>query len=407
MALTSCHHNEDEVDTTPVAIGMSPNLDGFFYTRALYDDNETVGNTTNLRTEGFAVYGWKNVNNAYTQVFNGTLVKGVTSSTTAWEYSPLKYWDRAAKSYDFVAYAPQGTNVTATAPTSTTAAKLSFTNIPQWQPITTEDNKAAAKDYIVARNSNTVSYYLNEQTNKGVVHFDFYHMLARLTIKAYCEANVDDSNVKYIISGISISSKGKVSDTATELKVPTAARSCTFEAAEAPSGGILADNITFDAPANTSRAEYTILNAVQTVGEKTMPSDDACIPSPNKATPTLVGGCLVAPFNIAASSFGYDSTDADKCLTLNVTYWTKTKTGQKDTAGNDLFEWKEYKNNKVNLIFKDKDDNLVPLQSFVSHGDYVITLNLDKGHIAVLLDVAITPWSEETTSASPRTVYNW
>lgn len=423
MALTSCHHNEDEVDTTPVAIGMSPNLDGFFYTRALYDDSETVGNTTNLRKDGFAVYGWKNVNNAYTQVFNGTLVKGVASPSKAWEYSPLKYWDRAATSYDFVAYAPKvdsnadgvDDNVSATAPNPSaspaTNAKLTFTNIPQWQEITTDAQKkaTATKDFIVAQDKNTTATYL---ANSGIVHFYFYHLLARLNIKAYCEVNDEHSMAKYILTEIKISSKGQNSSgDEVEYKVPASTvsdRSCDFELKAVATGGTPADNLTFDTPTwgsgtgKKATDEVTLFTHKHEVVDGVQP----IIPTSDSTSPTPICSWLVAPFDITDEGFGYNTTASGDYfgpnLTLTVTYVIRTE----NSSGSYTFS-SPY-TSTADLTYKDEDDNVKPLfTGFVSHGDYTLTLNIQKGGVTVLLDVGILPWVPADTDADPRDVYNW
>ena len=422
--MVSCSQSSNEIEPIPdepMAIGMATSLKSLSHTRAVYDDNETVGNTTNLKTTGFAVHGWKNVAGAYTQVFNNTLVKGATS-TTGWEYSPLRYWDKAARGYEFVAYAPQvdtnndgaDDNVSATAPNPSaspaTNAKLKFTNIPQWQDITTDDDKAAAKDYIVAQNKNTTATYM---ANSGVVHFDFYHLLARLNIKAYCEVNDEHSMAKYILTEIKISSKGQNSSgSEEEYKVPASTitdRSCDFELKEVVTGGTPTDNLTFDTPTwgngtgEKAIGEVTLFTHTHEVVDGVQP----IIPSSVSTSPTSICSWLVAPFDIK-KGFGYNTTASGDYfgpnLTLTVTYVIRTE----NSGGSFTFSSPYTSTVDLTYIDEDDDDKVKPLfTGFVSHGDYTLTLNIQKGGVAVLLDVGILPWIPAETDADPRDVYNW
>ena len=423
--MVSCSQSSNEIEPTPdepMAIGMATNLKSLSYTRAVYDNNEEVGNTTNLKSTGFAVHGWKNVAGTYTQVFNNTLVKGGTGSTTGWEYSPLRYWDKAAKEYDFVAYAPQvdnnadGTddNVSATAPnpsaSPSTNAKLTFTNIPQWQDITTDANKAAAKDYIVAQNKNTTANYL---ANSGIVHFDFYHLLARLNIKAYCRVNIVESNAKYILTGIKISSRERKKDDLTEDKsvgVPTSSRSCNYTADDVETGHTIVDNMDFENPTawerNTNTDDVALFRKLSI-------DESPCIPSADPENPSLICNWLVAPFDVTDNEFGYEKSDNTDyfgpSLTLEVTYVIRTKTGTNATTGKDEYQFSDSYTSKVDLTYIDTEyDKEKPLLTgFKSHGDYTLTLNIEKGGVAVLLDVGILPWIPAETDADPRDVYNW
>ena len=70
-----------------------------------------INDSASLAKDGntLKVWGWKNVKDVKTQVFNNqkvTFKAASTQATTNWEYSPLKYWDMAAKNYLFIAVAP-------------------------------------------------------------------------------------------------------------------------------------------------------------------------------------------------------------------------------------------------------------------------------------------------------------
>lgn len=417
LLIAACSDSDGGSDITNpdkdlVPIAMSSDI-STSKQRAVYDDgDDPSGNTDDLKITGFAVYGWKNVLDTYTQVFTNTLVKGADGSTTGWDYSPLRYWDRAAKRYDFVAYAPQGNNVSPTAPTSSTPAKLSFTNIPQWQNITTDANKETAKDYIVAQNGNTTDNYLSV-SNNGVVHFDFFHLLARLNIKAYCGANTSDARTKFILTKIVLSSKGKDSDgNDAEAKVPATSvtRTCDYTSKEAaPVNETIPSYLSFDSEDpewtwESKTGEITLFDKSADYN-----TSDAFIPTYDKTAPNNVCNWLVAPFDLT-SGFGYKASDNSSYFgpnfTLKVTYYARTE----DSSVSEGYRYSVPHTTEVDLTFEDATDGnkVKPLfNSFVSHGDYTLTLNIEKGGVVVVLDVAITPWVSATTGADPRDVYNW
>ena len=68
------------------------------------ENNNTAVNTTNLEThhKTFKVWGYKNTYAEY--VFGGVRVSAADAGN--WTYSPKKYWDKAATSYQFYAAAP-------------------------------------------------------------------------------------------------------------------------------------------------------------------------------------------------------------------------------------------------------------------------------------------------------------
>lgn len=92
--------NEVQVQEEAQAIGFSTYSSKA--TRA--ENNNTAVNTTNLEThhKTFKVWGYKNTYAEY--VFGGVRVSADDAGN--WTYSPKKYWDKAATSYQFYAAAP-------------------------------------------------------------------------------------------------------------------------------------------------------------------------------------------------------------------------------------------------------------------------------------------------------------
>lgn len=107
-----------EVNTTegsPIGFGTWANV----MSKA---ESRVQGTNIFLSGDTFNVYGYKTVSTTSTNVFDGDVVtaKGASAgdglAVTAWEYSPLRFWDPTADSYTFFAVSPSGK--IATAPTA-------------------------------------------------------------------------------------------------------------------------------------------------------------------------------------------------------------------------------------------------------------------------------------------------
>lgn len=108
MALSACSDNEKINGSDEMEIGFNNALIGK-QTR-----NAGEMTTATLATDGntMEVWGWKTYNGTETQVFKEQEVKynkNSKQSTTNWEYTPIKYWDKAASKYAFYAVAPNST----------------------------------------------------------------------------------------------------------------------------------------------------------------------------------------------------------------------------------------------------------------------------------------------------------
>ena len=110
VASCSDTNSLNEVEETP--IGFANTYIGKI-TKANAGEMTGGTNGTLFTTDNtMEVWGWKNnpnnTTNPNSQVFDDQVVRYNASSSqtsTKWEYSPLKYWDRAA-SYKFYAVAP-------------------------------------------------------------------------------------------------------------------------------------------------------------------------------------------------------------------------------------------------------------------------------------------------------------
>lgn len=90
--------NEVQVQEEAQAIGF-----GTYAGKLTRAENSYQTETTglNLHHESFIVWGYKNTADAY--VFNG---ESMSYNTNSWTYTNTKYWDKAAKTYQFYAAAP-------------------------------------------------------------------------------------------------------------------------------------------------------------------------------------------------------------------------------------------------------------------------------------------------------------
>lgn len=375
----------------PIALS-SDLMGGNAATRAYYTGID------DFKTYGFGIYGYKYKTDSkgvsgYTEIFAKDKVS-YDSGLQLWCTSPVRYWDRGADSYIFAAYGPQSASVTATAPEAGNAgaAKLTFSGIPQWQDITDSETAAdGVKDYVVARHSATIDSYIGMN---GIVPLDFYHLLARFTIKAYCISNTDPDGVNYVIGKIELGSQGKRtagSGGSTETvyyNVPadTVKRTATFNYADNTGSSLEVSECTFRYETGNTRVKslYDCTSGTGLDGSETVPS-----PDPDK--PNTICSWLVAPFDITEMG-GYITVPQPE-LTLTVTLFTRQEE-------NGAYKYASAGNANVIKLGK-------TLTGFEMGKDYSITIKIDRGGIDLILDVATTEWQVETGNQTQHTVYNW
>lgn len=229
--VAGCASNESfkDIDNEEVAIGFGNTYIGNI-TKA--NAGEMTGSMTNgtssgsLCTDGntMEVWGWKfndNTDPKYTKVFDNTVVTynaSLSGGTTKWQYSPLKYWDRAA-SYNFYAVAPDGVF---TMPnenlTDATLRKFQATSVPDVQILQDNNGKAdgtqiiaaystagtgqqasLAKDYLVA-NVVPCAAGASTQGNNTTDHdvdFTFNHILSKFVVNVLTSDDFNRTNDSY------------------------------------------------------------------------------------------------------------------------------------------------------------------------------------------------------------------
>ena len=184
----------DEVMLSDVSIGFST---GFVdnVTKS-YDNGEKSGKMEEYGNT-FQVWGWKtNENNDPVIVFNGQTVTYTESSVqpSDWTYSPLKYWDRKALSYNFYAVSPANSdnellisyskfefdNDIIRASVYGDAVQTLFYNADM-------SSNTDARDLLVAdRVHREISGASQGSAAFGNVEFVFRHILSKLDIYADC-----------------------------------------------------------------------------------------------------------------------------------------------------------------------------------------------------------------------------
>lgn len=220
VAITACTNDTliDDTkvpDTKEVAIGFGTGMNKMTRgTTQAENSSATTENGLNLYYDNFTVWGYKNIKTSegkysHTTVFKGDDAGAVddesinTYNGTAWEYSPIRYWDKSATNYSFYAAAPSTqawignetltTSDDAVTPFYFTLVDFSLTNkesLPLSSTILTgstdanSDNKADdafQKDVdLMIANDVPVNAYSTYTTTP--VNFDFNHILSRLNI---------------------------------------------------------------------------------------------------------------------------------------------------------------------------------------------------------------------------------
>lgn len=205
-SFAACSQNDvvTEITETDVLIGFSgtyvDNATRAISTGAYTAANfETLGNT-------FGVFGYKNTaTQTDAQVFNDTEVEyqsGLQTSvgyeaTTDWAYSPLKYWDKTATSYNFYAYAPHQSDFTGTVALSGNSAN-SF-SISGFQQATTKADMIDLMTDLTTKASVTTGIGTND------VSFTFGHILSNINVKMAVSDALKSDNANNPVTVVSIS----------------------------------------------------------------------------------------------------------------------------------------------------------------------------------------------------------
>lgn len=161
-----------------------------------------------LTTHTLGVFAYKEVNGSKTMVFPNTELT-YNNSTKGWDYSPKKYWDRAASSYYFIAYSPYDEGMKYDKENH----QLTINNIPYWQSI--DDD---TKDYLVSESRGSADYYLSPNNQGQSVNLNFSHILSQLVVNIKKDASL--SNTEYKLYKVDYINVPKGDATATYTYTP-------------------------------------------------------------------------------------------------------------------------------------------------------------------------------------------
>ena len=198
------------------------------FTRSVIQD------INDFNTQGsFGVYGYKSVG-SYRQIFIDQKVN-YNSTSTAWEYIPIKYWDRNCY-YNFGAYAPYFDDTSSdtdpylshnSVSSGSDDHVLTVNNVPNWQWAAVRYYNTGSDEFTTSDNDDCVdlqyAYSQDEAQNyitnsSGYVHFTFNHVLAWLEIQVACPSLTPVTD--YFITGLSIGNDPAFSPTHDNCNVP-------------------------------------------------------------------------------------------------------------------------------------------------------------------------------------------
>ena len=165
----------------------------------------SVLNVTALQNsaEGFGVFGNYSSTDGTTPTYGENLFKNVpvTYKTSAWTYSPLKFWPEQGH-IDFLAYAPYDATKTLKAKNATETALTCI-------DFKVDKEIAKQKDLLWANAVGQTKDKISTTGNK--VKFHFYHALSRLGYSVKLYGNGDYSSATFTVNKITLagSSDGK------------------------------------------------------------------------------------------------------------------------------------------------------------------------------------------------------
>jgi hypothetical protein len=204
-AIVACSKTDNFKENTEVEIGFTE----------VFIENSTKASYTNVAslqsdTRGFGVFGSKTKQtDAVEKVFgklqaeqNGGAQVTWNSTDSKWKYSPIRYWDKGAKSYHFYAYAPYN------AVTTGTDRLLGSVT---WDEATANSFKIEGfKQNTTVANMVDILTDLENQTNNtsktNNVGFSFKHILSNINfyMAVSPEMKADETNNPVSVNSLSI-----------------------------------------------------------------------------------------------------------------------------------------------------------------------------------------------------------
>lgn len=222
LSLAGCSQNEI-METNPdthreIGFGVYTGTQ----TRGLVTDNSTTnGGTANglkVADKGFGIMAIL-TGGEYTAAKKMPFMNNtrVTWQSTAWTYSPVKFWpNNATDKISFFAYAPY-----AAASGDNGITDLSVTDAADSNPKLTFELQSNQKDMVdlvvsEAKTGNNGTINQTSTTSTAAVGFNFKHMLSRVSMKAKTSTDISSNPlIKVYVTGVSIEHTEKLLSKAT------------------------------------------------------------------------------------------------------------------------------------------------------------------------------------------------
>ena len=328
--LTSCdRENIDFTEKIPIS------FTGSVETKALISD------VAGIQETGIGVTAYIQQGNNVNPVMKNQQVTYIDGN---WTYSPVSYWSKS-DNYIFTAYAPFSRNLE----TDLDDATMTFSNIPQYQSVMTDEEKEKAIDILT--DTKTGSY--QKEFSNGKVQFELKHELAYLEIRAVKADIVSMRNVEFKVASLVLGdteNQMAKSDDRTFIK-----------------------NVLDNSQSNWSGVNY------QNEGKYSITSIDGQQEIPNETvnSPLVLAKMLVAPFE-----FGGDANPHS--LAFQITY--NKVDGLNDT------------NHAIT-------GHAVTINKFEAGKKYIVTLRFNTASKVEINTVVVEDWTTGSTYEPP--VFNW
>jgi hypothetical protein len=311
-------------------------------------DNSTkalISDVAGIQTTGFGVTAYIQQNNAVAPVMKN---QQVTYSDGKWTYSPVSYWSKS-DNYIFTAYAPFSRNLT----TDLAARTMTFSGIPQYQSVMTDEEKENAIDILT--DTKTGSY--QKEFSNGKVQFELKHELAYLEIRAVKADIASMRDVDFKVASLVLG------DNNNQMPVPTNDRTFTKNILD---NSLSAWN-SVSYP-NDGQGKYQIISSV--VGQELIPNETG-------TTPLVLAQMLVAPFEFGGNANLHS-------LAFQITY---NKVDGPNSTNHDI------------------TGHAVTINKFEAGKKYIVTLRFNTASKVEINTVVVEDWTTGSTYEPP--VFNW
>ena len=334
VTITSCdRENIDFAEKIPISFTSSVE------TKALISD------VAGIQETGIGVTAYIQQGNNVNPVMKN---QQVTYLDGNWTYSPVSYWSKS-DNYIFTAYAPFSSNPT----TDLAARTMTFSGIPQYQSVMTDNEIERAIDILTDTKSGS---YQSEFSN-GKVQFELKHELAYLEIRAVKADIASMRNVVFKVASLDLGdteNQMAKSDDRTFIKNVLDNSQSNWRPVSYPVDG---------------QGRYPIISSI--VGQNSIPNEV-------DKNPLVLAKMLVAPFE-----FGGDANPHS--LAFQITY--NKDDGQNDPTNHNI------------------TGHAVTINKIEAGKKYIVTLRFNTASKVEINTVVVENWTTGPTYEPP--VFNW